>query len=191
MGPNLEPIEKLKQYKGGLVLNLKYPTERKHWVTGAKRILQFYFRVVNKQLWWRPMLTNLIKLADLWLQIGETKYKELELEKFKWTEEFMYELKEVVKGFVLKVLDDRAEMMLEESREKGRTKCSICATVLVNPAYIVTRKAKEIVHKSQPIGIICLHHQQEKMEKLIKDILITFNGTVEVRTQVGLKVEEA
>jgi hypothetical protein len=26
------------------------------------------------------------------------------------------------------------------------------------------------------------------MEKLIKDILITFNGTVEVRTQVGLNV---
>jgi len=166
-------LERLKGFKGGLKLDIKYPTDKKMWIKGARRILQFHYRIQQKELWIRELMIQVRRLSELWQEIGESKFNDLKLIQYKHIETLMSELKDASAQSVLKILDNEADIKIEETREVSFQRCSICSVKLCNPAYIVHRKAGVIVHKSSPIGIHCLHARQGQLEKLVKEIEIS------------------
>ena len=166
-------IERLKGFKGGLKLDVKFPTDKKTWAKGARRILQFHYRVQQKELWIRELMVQVRRLSELWNDIGEAKYQQFKLSSYKHSDILLMELKEASALSVLRILDNDAEVRVEEMRERECMRCSICSIHLVDPAYIVHRKAGVIIHKSAPIGIHCLRSRQGQLEKLVRDIEIS------------------
>jgi len=170
-------VDKLKGFQGGLHLNLKAPTERKLWISGARKILQFHYRVQSRELYWIPMLNSLRRLMKLWESIGEKNYKAYQLEKYEAAQVMLNELGNCAADVMYNMLNpDGTEKIIEETRVVEPKKCSICSVVLTRPAYIVTRKGAERLHKSQPIGIYCLHAVHGKMDKLITTVEMSFGG---------------
>lgn len=162
-------LEKVQAYSGSVLKDLRLPDNYRSFSASCRKIIKLYLRMHRDQIFY-PELIQAVKDASRALRfIGVSKYHDKTpdnliafLEKImtdnidRWLEVKQY----------LVASDER--IVVEESRErKLGTHCSFCRVELKYPSFVVRRNEKEVLHRSLPIGVMCLHSSQKRLNKFL------------------------
>lgn len=167
-------FDKIRKFNGKIASKWKAPDSYPRWVAGANKLLKLYYRMQNSGLLWPALVTQLKDATHAWEQVGTTRYgSKIDLQyfvEFKEIQEFDPINYLAFQKNIVKLLgEDKGQTFVEETRERTEhTRCHFCRAALVKPAFIVHRIGPEVVHKSDPIGIQCLHAYTGKLKKLVE-----------------------
>lgn len=167
-------FDKIRQFNGKIASKWRAPDNYRRWAVGANKLLKLYYRMRNSGLLWPDLIDQLKKATDVWQQVGDTRYKSqvdpqyyiefAEIQKFDVVNYLTFQ-----KNIIKLLGEDKGQTFTEETRDSTPgTRCHFCRTQLVKPSYIVHRVGPEVVHKSEPIGIQCLHAYTGKLKKLVE-----------------------
>jgi hypothetical protein len=167
-------FDKIRQFNGKIASKWQPPDSYRRWAAGANKLLKLYYRMRNSGLLWPELIDQLKKATDAWQQVGDIRYKNQvdpqyyiefsEIQKFDVVNYLTFQ-----KNIIKLLGEDKGQTFTEETRDSTPgTRCHFCRTALVKPSYIVHRVGPEIVHKSDPIGIQCLHAYTGKLKKLVE-----------------------
>lgn len=167
-------FDKIRNFNGKIASKWKEPDTFPRWVAGANKLLKLHYRMQNSGLLWPELVAQLKTAAAAWEAIGDQKYST------KIDPQYATEFQQIQdfdpirhlafqKNIVKLLGEDKGQTFVEETRERTEnTRCHFCRAALVKPAYIVHRIGPEVVHKSDPIGIQCLHNYTGKLKKLVE-----------------------
>lgn len=167
-------FNKLKNFKGKISSKWIVPDNYRRWIAGSNKLLKLYYRLINSGLLWPDLINELQKVVVAWEEIGVSKYMD------KINPQYFTEFAEIKSFDVTRHLafqknirqllgNDKVETFVEETREHTKTeRCHFCNVKLVYPSYILHRFQTEIIHKSEAVGVMCLHHFVGKLQKLIQ-----------------------
>ena len=175
-------IDKLQTYEGNVIPFIHVPTTFTKWRYGCRKLLKIWYRLDNAKLHWKPLVDTLKTISEYYIDIGKNVYARNLL--IDVLSERLYLLN--LQSFTSKEFESSDEFKEEKIRvHKGINSvlCSICHTVLVNPAYIIYRDTKgHIKGRSKPIGIMCLNSSLERLNKLISTV--EFKNLLEQTNQI-------
>ena len=160
-------VKRLSITTGALPQKWGVPRNYRQWAAGVRKIMKCYFNFQAHKLFWPELLTNYIQLVQSWRRIGAAFYvapgKKNNALYFNALDDIsQWDVQQYKAG----------EVSIEEARDRVQgLHCSMCRSTLVWPAYIVHRMAvsTEIVNRSHPLGIRCLHSYKGKFQKLLTD----------------------
>jgi len=173
-------MTKLQVYEGNVIPFIHAPTTFTKWRYGCRKLLKIWFRLDKAKLHWKPLVNTLKTISEFYIDIGRKLYARNLL--IDILSERLYLL--TLESFISKEFESSDELTEEKMRVHKSIKgvnCSICDTLLINPAYIIYRDAKgHIKGRSKPIGIMCLNSSLNRLTKLIstvefKDLLVQTN----------------
>lgn len=162
--------QKLAEFKGSVLKNLKAPDNYRSYIATCRKVVKLHLRCHRDEVFFPKLIESLKKAAKVLKYLGATRYRaktplnllELLEEISEINVERWLEFKKYIQA------TDADQIILEESRERIQgTRCSMCRVHLEYPAYVVRRSETQVLHRSLPIGVKCLHSQQNKLQKFL------------------------
>ena len=167
-------FDKIRTFNGKIAGKWMPPDNFRRWSAGANKLLKLHYRMMNSGLLWPELVTQLKDAIVAWEAIGVARYGSkidpMYHVEFDGIKDFdVVRFLAFNKNIVKLLGDDKGQSFVEETREShAGVKCQFCRAKLIKPAYIVRRIGPEVVHKSDPVGIMCLHSMHGKLKKLLE-----------------------